>query len=81
MSWGELAACINHDPELFFPEHGIRMNSPALKICAGCPVLAECSDYAKKIKPSDGIWAGKNYTQRRSRRRLEDDNDRYPANR
>jgi WhiB family redox-sensing transcriptional regulator len=59
------AACLDADPELFFPEtrgaglrHG-RPAQPALAVCAGCPVRAECDGYAESLGKPDGIWGGR----------------------
>ena len=30
-------------------------------MCAGCPVFDECAAYAKVLKPTYGVWAGKLY--------------------
>lgn len=66
MPWMDRATCTSHDPEDFFP-HGTReMKQGDLQIlidatkaiCRRCPVIAECTDYAIQMQPSDGIWAG-----------------------
>ena len=63
--WEEDAACLQHDPELWFPNQHERVYRTAIDICNTCPVLAECAAYAKQIRPTDGIWAGRNLTPRR----------------
>ena len=70
--WEEDAACAKHDPELWFPEQGHRVIKEATAICNQCPVQAECNAYAKQIKPSDGVWAGRNYTPRRRKAFYDD---------
>ena len=43
--WTVDAACADADPAVFFIDHG-RPAAPAKAICAGCPVRAECLDFA-----------------------------------
>lgn len=33
-------------------------------MCAGCPVLDLCHDYAKLAKVNQGVWGGKNFTEK-----------------
>lgn len=68
MDWTDAALCAQTDPDLFFPAY--RANSfarLARRICASCPVRAECLDYALGYPDLDGIWAG---TTPRERQRL-----------
>jgi WhiB family redox-sensing transcriptional regulator len=51
--------------ETFFPEpvigrarHGDKGYAPAQAICAECPVLSECREYAVAIPALRGIWGG-----------------------
>lgn len=77
LSWGEEwtvdAACRGMGPELFYPD--IRDDdkttkariAKAKKICASCPVQAECLEYIMS-KPSyndDGIWGGTTTRERK----------------
>ncbi|MFI7468198.1 WhiB family transcriptional regulator [Nonomuraea sp. NPDC049646] len=68
--WESRAACKNVDPDTFFLAwyHTHRPDVQAAKaICASCPVLDQCRDYAL-IHPrwtSDGIWAGMTPSERR----------------
>lgn len=64
--WRDLAACHGMDPHLFFgPEEGredretrqLRIAN-AKAICAGCPVRADCLDFAVKTDPQPGIFGG-----------------------
>jgi len=58
--WRTLAACINEDPEMFWPRRSSDpFKSMALKICQGCVVRSECLAYAQKIGASGGVWGGK----------------------
>ncbi|MEJ7648659.1 MAG: WhiB family transcriptional regulator [Nakamurella sp.] len=50
-----LAACIGHpDPESFFP-HPAQDPGPAKAICAACPIMADCLNWATATRQS-GIW-------------------------
>ncbi|MEK6438938.1 WhiB family transcriptional regulator [Pseudonocardia sp. T1-2H] len=49
--WAARAVCRDVDPEVFFPlaEAGpelVRQEARAKRVCAGCPVLAECREFA-----------------------------------
>lgn len=43
--WRNRAACIGVDTEVFFPAHRVHEDT-AMRICAGCPVRAECLEAA-----------------------------------
>jgi WhiB family redox-sensing transcriptional regulator len=60
--WRDAALCAQTDPDLWFPELG-GTGSPARRICAACPVQAECLDAAISMVPlpQAGIWAGLGY--------------------
>lgn len=66
--WVELAVCAQTDPELFFPEKG---GSPrdAQRVCASCPVAAECLLEALAHVDTSGVWGG---TTRKVRRVIRD---------
>lgn len=42
----------------------------AIAACKTCPALAACMEYAEKVKPRFGVWAGRYYAERRSRGRF-----------
>ncbi len=62
--WAEQALCAQADPDTWFPEQGRHtLTAKAKRICAACPVRAECLDYA--LTGADtwrgittGIWGG-----------------------
>jgi WhiB family redox-sensing transcriptional regulator len=62
--WAERALCAQADPDAWFPDKGHReLTQLARRICARCPVLAQCMDYA--LSGADtwggittGIWGG-----------------------
>lgn len=63
--WLEHAACRGVDPSLWFPSSTADAQE-ARRICAGCPVQAECLAYALENVEQHGIWAGTNRSQRRA---------------
>src|SRR5690606_27545378 len=68
-SWRDHAACLGADPDLFFPPPGPYGAEDAKAICQGCPVRAECLDYAVTTAQKYGIWGGTNERERREIRK------------
>lgn len=68
--WMSQAACLNADREVFFPEKG-GPGDDAKRICAHCPVVQECLDWALAL-PADtvGVWGGTTPKERRTLRRM-----------
>ena len=66
--WRALAACRAADPDLFFPARAGTDISAAKAVCAGCPVRAECNDFAEATKQAYGVWAGVDRGDARARR-------------
>jgi len=66
--WVSDALCAQTDPEVFYPQVGGTV-APAKRVCAACPVLAECRDYALTTGELDGVWGGLSETDRRRLRR------------
>ncbi|MGI8815333.1 MAG: WhiB family transcriptional regulator [Pseudonocardia sp.] len=62
--WRHDAACIEVDTELFFPEPG-EPTAPAKRICAGCPVRAECLSFALARREPHGVFGGLSVGERR----------------
>lgn len=67
-AWFDRAACEGLDPDLFFAERGESI-ALAREICNGCPVQAECLDYALRHRITYGVWGGLSERQRRRLRR------------
>ncbi len=65
-SWMWRAACAGTEVEVFFPETPAG-GDRARRICSGCPVRAECLEFALGDANTAGIWAA---TDERERRRL-----------
>src|SRR5438552_2303299 len=73
--WQDHAACRDYDTDLFFGsenERGelrSRREQAAKKICAACPVRAECLRFAESGPEKFGVWGGTTPRERTDRRR------------
>jgi WhiB family redox-sensing transcriptional regulator len=74
IGWRDDAACLDADPDLFFP---VGTTGPALhhvdgakRICRTCPVKTQCLAWALDHGVSDGVWGGTTADERRAIRRL-----------
>jgi WhiB family redox-sensing transcriptional regulator len=67
-AWMHFAACLDVDPELFFPPRG-GSGQAAKRICEGCTVRDECLRYALDTGAEFGIWAGLSAREVRELRR------------
>jgi WhiB family transcriptional regulator, redox-sensing transcriptional regulator len=72
-NWRDDAACLDADPDLFFP---IGTTGPALdqineakRICLACPVQKRCLAWALELGAASGIWGGTTEDERRALRR------------
>ena len=61
----QLAACAGMDTDMFFAPGGPGASGPDLgrnpyeearRVCAGCPVAAECLDYAQAVEPHGRVY-------------------------
>lgn len=68
--WTRDAACAQTDPEIFFPLGKGRDADKARRICAGCPVVNECAEYAVRTRQDEGVWG--NMSRRELRRRIRE---------
>ena len=73
MSWRDHAACLEEDPELFFP---IGNTGPALlqvenarTVCHRCEVAQTCLNWAVESRQQDGVWGGQSDDERRALKR------------
>jgi WhiB family transcriptional regulator, redox-sensing transcriptional regulator len=73
MTWRDRSACLDEDPELFFP---IGSTGPALDqiegakiICQRCEVLEICLSWAVELGQNEGVWGGLSADERRSLKR------------
>ena len=69
--WRTRAACLDRDPETFFPHPSDRDGEDeAVAVCRRCPVEADCLDEAmdaetyRSTSDRHGIWGGKTPQQR-----------------
>lgn len=68
--WMRDAVCAQSDPEAFFPEPGQpNLAVEARAVCAWCPVLVECRDWAIARPGVTGIWGGTSDRERQAMRR------------
>ena len=75
VTWRDVAACLDEDPELFFPT-GI--TSPALLqikqakgVCLRCAVARTCLRWAMESGQDTGIWGGLSEDERRALKRRD----------
>ena len=70
-NWRERGACVNGDPELFFPigvgRRAEEQAAAAKRICQRCPVIVPCLDWAL-LNGHAGIWGGLDCSERRALR-------------
>ncbi len=61
--WAAFAVCKDRDPDAFFPvtPEGER---EAIRICQGCPVQADCLEFAIEARIRFGVWGGLTEKQR-----------------
>jgi WhiB family redox-sensing transcriptional regulator len=64
MDWRHRAACLDEDPELFFP---IGNTGPAL--CRRCEVMDTCLRWALESGQHAGVWGGLSEDERRALKR------------
>ena len=71
--WRALAACRSVDANLFFPTgstgSALAQLHTAKAFCRSCPVQGECLEFALQTNQEDGVWGGKDETERRRLRR------------
>ncbi len=69
-SWRAQARCRGVSTEVFFPARGDNLSARvAQRICRGCPVRAECLEYALAAEERFGVWGGTSEHRRRELRR------------
>jgi WhiB family redox-sensing transcriptional regulator len=73
MDWRHKAACLDEDPELFFP---IGNTGPALMqieeakaVCRRCDVVDTCLKWAMESGQDAGVWGGMSEDERRALKR------------
>ena len=73
MDWRSRAACLDKDPELFFP---VGNTGPALlqieeakTVCRSCEVIDVCLKWAIETGQDSGVWGGTSEDERRAMKR------------
>ncbi|MGV9183224.1 WhiB family transcriptional regulator [Arcanobacterium canis] len=73
MDWRSRAACLQEDPELFFP---VGSSSPAMAqmeraklVCQTCSVMETCLKVALETNQDCGVWGGKSEDERKALKR------------
>lgn len=71
--WTDEAICTQIDAELFFPEDQPGVSPRVAKrFCQGCPVQAECLEFAVTESLPFGVWGGYSSSERRPFKTLAD---------
>src|ERR1044071_10361236 len=85
MDWRSRAACLDEDPELFFP---IGNTGPAIlqieeakQVCRRCEVREQCLQWALEAGQDHGVWGGLSEDERRALKRPHAPARRPPASR
>ncbi|WP_405810700.1 WhiB family transcriptional regulator [Streptomyces sp. NBC_00210] len=72
-NWRQDAACVEEDPDLFFP---VGSTGPALlqvteakSVCGRCPVREQCLEWAIELGQDFGVWGGLDENERRALKR------------
>lgn len=82
--WWWQAACRGTDTEMFYPGVGQQPDRLVLLTCRGCPVRAECLEYAMTLESGrtesrHGIWGGLTPQQRRQLHRCRTGSCRHAS--
>jgi WhiB family redox-sensing transcriptional regulator len=70
--WQDAAACQGMDASTFYAHDGQRAASlrqhddAAKQICASCPVVRQCLQYALDTREAWGVWGGKTADERQA---------------
>ena len=71
LDWLNDAACAGIDSRAFFADgcHSRAQVHAAKKVCAACPVRAECAQWAITTGERNGVWGGMSQKELRQKRR------------
>jgi len=73
MTWRDRAACLDEDPELFFPVGNagpaLRQTEKAKAVCRRCEVVETCLGWAMDSGQDAGVWGGLSDDERRALKR------------
>lgn len=63
--WTADAACLNHNPELWFAgDNDLDARHEAYTICGTCPVRVACLEFAIRTNSTYGVWGGASMNRR-----------------
>lgn len=75
MTWRNRSACLDENPELFFPignTHPAYLQAEEAKIvCRRCEVLQTCLAWAVKSGQDTGVWGGLSADERQALKRRD----------
>ena len=73
MTWRDHAACLDEDPELFFPSgktvSALLQREKAKPVCRRCAVVTTCLKWAMETRQDAGVWGGLSEDERRALKR------------
>ena len=73
MQWRNGAACLDEEPELFFPVGtsgpAVRQIQQAKQVCRRCDVREQCLAWAMEVGQDHGVWGGLSEDERRALKR------------
>lgn len=69
IAWQDWGMCSQTSPDAFFPDKG-QPTAAAKRVCATCPVQAECLEYALANDERFGVWGGLSERERRVLKQL-----------
>ncbi len=73
MDWRNRAACLDEEPELFFPIGNTGLALPQIEeakaVCRRCEVAQTCLAWAIESGQDDGVWGGLSEGERRAVKR------------
>jgi WhiB family redox-sensing transcriptional regulator len=73
VNWRDVAACLDADPELFFPTGNtypaLVQIEKAKVVCRRCEVAETCLRWAMESGQDSGVWGGLSEDERRSLKR------------
>jgi WhiB family redox-sensing transcriptional regulator len=71
--WRHEAACLDEDPELFFPIGNVGLAAlqieEAKAVCRRCDVVETCLRWALDTEQDAGVWGGLSEDERRALKR------------
>ena len=75
MTWRNRAACLDEDPELFFPigNTGLALVQigEAKAVCGRCKVVETCLEWPMESWQDFGVWGGLSEDERRALKRRQ----------